>query len=121
MKTRQKKRYPGGVRALEYLICEGIALALLIFCHELGHYLMAKIRGNYKAWGFSPNPHIKLTNRYPHRWDYLSGFAGSAIGLPIWILVAPWQWFLLLMCGAGSLDFVTVVLYGRLIKRLEGN
>ena len=92
---------------------------ILMFVHELGHYIWAKKEGIYKGWGILPNPHIKLTHPFARRVGYLSGFASSWLLVPMWLYVYPlnlfWM-FIILTCAAASIDFIIFVGYGRLKK-----
>jgi hypothetical protein len=104
------------------LLLTFLSIILLIVCHEFGHYVLAEKRGNYNGWGLLPNPHIKLTHYFPHRLDYLSGFVASALPFPLWIFsegLDMWLWYLLLMMGGASADFLVILGYG-LLKKKEG-
>jgi len=63
-------------------------MGVLVFTHELGHYLMAKYRKIYAGWGISSKSvYVKLKKPAPKAYDYWSGVAGSYLAFPIFVLL----------------------------------
>jgi len=103
---------------------EYICIPLGILCHELGHYFLAKKYKMFNGWSLVPFPHIKLTTFFPHRFDYLSGFLGSAIPLPLWLYltgIERWLVYLLFMFAIAILDFWIFLGYNALPKNKQGD
>ena len=90
----------------------------LICSHELGHFILAKYRGNFKKFGFVPNPCVRLTHPYPSRWDYLSGFLFSLVLWPFWSIsfLEFWYLYLVFAVGGSCADFLVVIFYGKVKK-----
>ena len=91
---------------------------LSVITHELGHYALAKMRKVYKGYEISLLPRIKLIKPFPHRLDYLSGFAFSLSTVPLALaLNVPLLIFLIILSVLAGLDIVVVIGYDLTKKR----
>lgn len=88
---------------------------VLFLSHELGHYFLAKIEGNYYSWGLLPNPHVKLSKPYKSRWGYLSGIPLSIVSLPFFV-VDGFGLFVsvLLIFAIAGFDYIPFIFYNKI-------
>jgi hypothetical protein len=92
-----------------------VFVVVLVFTHELGHYVVAKRQGIYEGWGIFPYPHVRLSRHYLSRWDYLSGVWGSMFSFPLFLLLdAPWPLFFLFAISAAVMDIAILIFYNRI-------
>jgi len=104
------------------LVIFAMWIIAVIIVHELGHFIVAKLRGIYGGWGVSKlYAYVKLTTtNFPNRYDYLSGIILSLFTLPmLWLAIG---WGLLFLAGLagcfalGAVDLADCYFFDR-IKR----
>lgn len=87
----------------------------IILIHEFGHYVIAKIDGNYKDFGFFPMPHINIEGSIKNLESpmvLLSGILFSFLIYPLMyilqIKIFSISYFIGLCITAGCMDLLQV-------------
>lgn len=107
---------------MAYLDLMILSVLLIIVFHEVGHALLAKKQGIFIKFSWNKiGPGILIKGAYQNKWDYLSGFFGSFLALPIWLfavddLVLGFFIFVGMATSAAIYDILYLIKYDKLRK-----